>query len=258
MSKRELTALLYSNKNLNLMCKLNKSCYRMSMNMVTCLNFVELTINVHKLKPQIIFLDLDTIEMNRNRLLLMTDSKEFKNIKIILVGNAEQCPKIDDLEQVGFSLISQLDSYILNCADIININALKSLNEEKQTETMIAYVSKLLFELGFSPKHSGYCYLKDIISNILQHDGIVSSLTNEQYPCIAVKFKTSPSNIERNIRNAITLAYAFDNEKWKKIFQQCVAFKEIKRPTNREFICMCVETLLYDSEHQLLNTYSKN
>lgn len=258
MSKRELTALLYSNKNLDLMCKLNKSCYRMSMNMVTCINFVELTINVHKLKPQIIFLDLNTIEMNRNRLMLMTDSKEFKNIKIILVGTLEQCPKIDDLEQVGFSLLSQLDNCILRCADIININALKSIKDERQTETMIGYVSKLLFDLGFSPKHSGYCYLKDIISNILQNGGIVSSLINEQYPCIAVKFKTSPSNIERNIRNAITIAYAYEHEKWNDIFPRCLAFKAIKRPTNREFICMCVETLLHGGNHQLYNTYYKN
>ena len=41
--------------------------------------------------------------------------------------------------------------------------------------------------------------MKDIIKNVILSDGVCASLVGDQYPIIAVKFKTRPSNIERNI-----------------------------------------------------------
>ncbi len=247
MIKRELTAFLYSNKNIDLMCRLNKSCHKLSMNMVTCINFVELTIKVHKLKPQVIFVDLETIDFNSHRLQLALESKEFKNIKIIVIGTEAQRAYIEALgySQVGFTTIAQVENYVLSCKEVIDINILNTLNNQEQQDDMKNTVSNLLFELGFSPKHSGFSYLKDIINNILQNGGVVSSLVNEQYPYIAVKFKTSPSNIERNIRNAISLAYkTYNHKNWGEIFPSNSIYKDMKRPSNREFICMCVEALL--------------
>lgn len=241
MSKRELTALLYSNKNIELMCKLNKQCYKFGVNLVTCLNFVELTVKTCKLKPQIIFLDLETISASYGKLQMMNDSKEFKNLKTLLVGSQDKCPNIENFENIDFSTNSGLDDYVVNSIESMNMNAIKSIQEEQKDCNMCGIVANFLLELGFSPKYSGFSYLKYIITNAMQNNGIVASLANEEYPFIAVKFKTTPETIERNIRTAIMLTYNFEHAKWEKVLG---LFNTTKKPSNREFICMCVEALL--------------
>lgn len=252
MIKMELTAILFSNKNLDLMCKLNKSCHKLSMNMVTCLNFVDLTIKVHKLKPQIVFFDINALESDNTHLKLLLKSNEFKNIKIIFVGSENEQKLINEFsdDNISFTTIADLEKSILGCVDVININAFNTMKDEyKSIETTNA-VSSLLLSLGFLPKYSGYSYLKDIINNVVNNGGVISSLIHEQYPYIAVKFKTSPSNIERNIRNAIKKAYASNcSDKWDSILSNN-GFNG-QRPTNREFICMCVEKLLTNDVHSL-------
>ncbi|MBQ0017305.1 MAG: hypothetical protein KBT30_01580, partial [Clostridiales bacterium] len=73
--------------------------------------------------------------------------------------------------------------------------------------------------------------------------GVISSLVGEQYPFIAVKFKTTACNIERNIRNAISCAYKKCHHLWNEVFNENILVCE-KKPTNREFICLCVDKIL--------------
>lgn len=244
MKRMELTAILYSNKNLDLCYRLNKNCFKMSINLVTCMNFVELSIKTHQLKPQIIFYDLTTTDFNSSHLRALMENKEFKNTKIVFVGKEDNRTTIENLniDNMSFENINQAENCITNFMDIINFNALNAIREQNNAIELSNQVANLLFTLGFSAKHTGFCYLKEIITNIVLNAGVVSSLVGQQYPSIAVKYKTTPCNIERNIRNAISIAFVnVGIVKWKNVFMDNYINS---RPTNREFICICVEKIL--------------
>lgn len=247
MTKIELSAILYSKKNLDLGYRLHKVCLKMCMNMVTCLNFVELTIKTMQLKPQIVLFDLTTIEFNSSQLRMIMDNKEYSNVKLVFIGTDEHRKMIENLElkKIDFVYEKDIESYLLQSTNILEFNALLCVQEEQDNLSLKTYIAKMLFSLGFSPKHTGYSYLKDIIRQVVLNGGVVSSLISDQYPFIAVKYKTTPCNIERNIRNAITLAFkSKSNNVWGEAFCDCMFLEENKCPTNREFICMCVDKIL--------------
>ena len=102
-------------------------------------------------------------------------------------------------------------------------------------------INKHLFEMGFSPKHTGYSYLVESIRILIKKNGIVGSLNNDIYPLVAAKYGTRITNVERNIRNAIVCA--FNTCQQKEYSNNCenLFFMFNNRPTNLEFICLCVE-----------------
>ena len=243
MVKLELTAILYSNKNYDLAYRLNRYCYKMSMNLVNCINFVELTIKAFQLKPQLIFCDLTSVDISVSQLKVLLENRSCKNTKLVFVGyeSHKEIYSCFGLENTDFVCYENLEKYILSCFDVINMNSI--LVENSKNTDLNESVVQLLYSLGFSPKHTGFKFLKEIIYNIVNNSGVFSSLIGDQYPLIAVKFKTSCYNIERDIRNAITCAFGANGQNWKKTFFDCHYLNDTKRPTNREFICMCVDRL---------------
>ncbi len=247
MTKIELATILYSKKNLDLGYKLHRACLKMCMNMVTCLNFVELTIKTIQMKPQIIFFDLTTIDFNSSQLRMLLENREYTNIKLVFIGRDEHRKMLENLElyQIDFVHENEIESYLINSTEILELNAINCKREESENLELATTIAKMLFSLGFSPKHTGYCYLKEIIKQVISNGGVVASLVSDHYPFIAVKYKTTPCNIERNIRNAISLAYKGKSHLvWAETFSDCVFLQANKSPTNREFICMCVDKLL--------------
>lgn len=247
MTKVEIATILFSKRNLDLAYRLHKLCLKMCMNMVTCLNFVELTIKTIQLKPQIIFFDLTTIEFNSSQLRMILENKEYANVKLVFIGTEDNRKIIENLEisRIDFVCEKEIESYLLHSTNILEFNALYCIKEEKDNLELAKVIAKMLFSLGFSPKHTGYSYLKDIIKQVVINGGVVASLISDQYPYIAIKYKTTPCNIERNIRNAISLAYkSKSNSVWGEVFCDCMFLEANKCPTNREFICMCADKLL--------------
>ena len=249
MVKLEFTALLYSNKNYDLSYKLNKYCYKVSMNLVNCINFVELTIKAYQFRPQFIFCDMTSADLSSAQLKLLMDNKACKNTKIVFIGLDNQKDLFDNywLENSEFICYEDIENYILNCFETVNLNNICADNYTNNTELSESIV-QLLYSLGFSPKHTGFNFLREILYNVISNDGIFSSLIGDQYPIIAVKYKTTCSSIERNIRNAITSAFKNYSNQWKNIFLDYRFLTENKRPTNREFICLCVDKIF--NEHK--------
>lgn len=63
-----------------------------------------------------------------------------------------------------------------------------------------------LRELGIPPNLEGYHYLRyGILLTIEKHGKI--KLMSELYPSIAEKYSTTPSRVERSIRNAVSIAF---------------------------------------------------
>lgn len=247
MVKLDLTAILYSRKNYELSYKLKKWCRELNINLVTILDFVELTIKTIQLNPQIIFCDCSTVEFSSGNIRALIDNKEYSGAQIIFVGDNEKC--LAQLKQVlndefVFIKPNEIPSYLDSKESELRIKANTTVHNRDMELEITEHVCRCLCCLGVSQRHSGYAFVKDIIINVILNNGVLHSLISDQYPFIAAKYKTSIVNVERNIRNAINSAWNFYGKKnWhEQFFNKSLEFG--KKPTNREFIFMCVDKLM--------------
>lgn len=104
-------------------------------------------------------------------------------------------------------------------------------------------VTNMIHEIGIPAHIKGYLYLREAILMVVNRVDLLSGVTKELYPAIAVKFKTTPSRVERAIRHAIEVAWARGNvEVINGIFGHTVN-RERGKPTNSEFIAMVADKL---------------
>lgn len=252
MIKLDLTAILYSKKNLDLTYQLHKCCRKLNINLVTSMDFVDLTIKTMQLKPQLIFYDCETVDISAYNLETFLKNKDYQAIKIVFVDGGDMIESFSGMLANNISNIEKcdLEHYLCSQESDLKIKAFEERQERQYESGLQRFITNMLFKLGFSPKHTGYAYVRDIIRDVVSSDGIISSLTTEHYPLIAVKFKTTASNIERNIRNAISFAWdMYGKDNWDKMFFNFSSASD-KRPTNREFICMCVDKITSDYNEQ--------
>ena len=108
---------------------------------------------------------------------------------------------------------------------------------------IIKRVSKILYNLGISPKLSGFKYI--IGATILSYydNSYINNLTTRLYPKIGEKYNTTPSRIERDIRYSIEKAWKNgDINLINDIAKYITPFK-IGRPRNSDFIAILVDRL---------------
>jgi two-component system response regulator (stage 0 sporulation protein A) len=116
---------------------------------------------------------------------------------------------------------------------------------DKQKERKIF---TLLRDMGISPSLKGYEYLKFAIEVTMTDRTLVHSIVKKLYPCIADYFGTKPQNVERDIRQAIKVAWSKGmNESQEQLFGNIINPSK-GRPTNAEFIGTAVEFLILDEE----------
>ena len=245
MKRIMLTGILYSKKNYDLSYRLRGLCKRYSLNLVNAIDFVEVTIKCLELKPQVVFCDCSTIEFTSGNLNAFLEKNEFKDTKIVFIGQDNDAEKFKNIlcKNLSFAKFSELEMLIDNLQNDYNFENFVTKKYEVY-DGLELEICKMLSNLGLSPKHSGYLYLRYGIKTVILNNGVIDSLNSEHYPIIASIFKTSPANVERNIRNAICQAWiGFGKHNWQDIFF-LKSIKEGKKPTNREFIYMCSEIML--------------
>lgn len=105
-------------------------------------------------------------------------------------------------------------------------------------------IKETLKELGVSPNLSGYHYLEEAISLVIDDPTLAhGKVTRVLYPCIAKKFHTTPSHVERTIRHAIEVSGLRGNIKLiEKIFSYSTDCNRGKA-TNSEFIATVADYL---------------
>lgn len=104
-------------------------------------------------------------------------------------------------------------------------------------------VTNIIHEIGIPAHIKGYLYLREAILMVVNRVDLLSGVTKELYPSIAVKYKTTPSRVERAIRHAIEVAWARGNvDMINGIFGHTVN-RDRGKPTNSEFIAMVADKL---------------
>ena len=248
MIRLNLTALLYSNKNIDLAYRAKKDCRGVKINLINAIDFVDLTTKISDLKPQIVFFDLSTIRLERQIMQLFVSKGKYFIPNIILIYEE----KSDLAEYEGFDFCAvkatELEELLLKEEKIFKLNAANMQLENEGASLIMTQINTNLFAIGFSAKHTGYSYTVEALKIVIKRQGVVGSLNNEVYPLIAAKYGTTVSNVERNIRNAIVCA--FNCYEFKNSFTNGLNLFEFfnNRPTNREFICMYVEQVLGGSQ----------
>ncbi len=125
---------------------------------------------------------------------------------------------------------------------------ISSVKEEPKSQltrnhTLDAKITNIIHEIGVPAHIKGYLYLREAITMVYNNIEILGSITKVLYPQIAVKFKTTPSRVERAIRHSIEVAWSRGNmDSITKLFGYTVSNTKAK-PTNSEFIAMVADKL---------------
>lgn len=124
---------------------------------------------------------------------------------------------------------------------------------EEQTNVVEFAISKLLHSLGIPSHIKGYQYIRESIYLMYHNPNLISGITKEVYPEIAIKFDTTASRVERAIRHAIEVSWnRGDYELMEEIFGHSVDYDRAK-PTNSEFIATLADKLRIDKSYIKVN-----
>lgn len=244
-----VTAVLVSNKNMDLSYKINSICKELKINLIYVTNYIDLTFKVANIKPSIVIYDMETVNFDPTMIGYVYTNEYYENIYNIFVKNGPNTV-LDKFNNEKFVSISQdeLTEYIrklfyqlqITRAEIKN----KTVTEEEQ-EMISAY----LRNIGISPRLCGYRFIKEIIVETFRCYNGELPLLRECYAIISSKYNTKPINIERSIRHAINSAWITYGEKnWKESFD--IASDEYQKPAVREFISNAVEQI-----HSMFSQY---
>ena len=92
----------------------------------------------------------------------------------------------------------------------------------------------IIRKLGLTSKYKGYYYLAEAVNMVMeQKDGNIK-ITKDIYPNLSKKFKSTPSNIERDMRTVISACWKMN----KPGFDEIAGYELKFKPTNSEFIDM--------------------
>jgi two-component system response regulator (stage 0 sporulation protein A) len=107
-------------------------------------------------------------------------------------------------------------------------------------------IRRILTDLGIYSKTKGFFFLIEAIDIYAKSNEKLLKITEDIYPVIAVKYKTTQANVERSIRYTIdTLYNETPTEYYLSVFGDP---KKRRKPTNMEFIATTayeLDSLMY-------------
>ena len=104
-------------------------------------------------------------------------------------------------------------------------------------------VGLFLTKVGMFPNLKGFAYLISAVKAVIEEPLIIHSITKRLYPKVADVFNTTAVSVERNIRNAIVVAYNKGKLYLVANAYYNVNFTKYEKPTNGEFIAFLVSTV---------------
>lgn len=115
-----------------------------------------------------------------------------------------------------------------------------------KTRDLDTDITNMMHEMGVPAHVKGYHYLREAIIASYKDTQLLGALTKKLYPVIAESFDTTPSKVERAIRNAIQLACKRGNFDLIRSVCQYTMNLERGKPTNGQFISVVVDRLIME------------
>lgn len=167
------------------------------------------------------------------------NNQERMNLYTRLIGNEEITSK--QMKALGKAILNVNEQKLDKHDDVGEQGDNNDDSREHQTLELI--VSNVMKELGIPAHIKGYSYGREAILMAVKEPEIISYVTKKLYPTVAKKFDTTPSRVERAIRNAIEVTWERGNiEAQKRCFGYTVDSKKGK-PTNSEFIARIADSI---------------
>ena len=226
--------ILFSNKNYELYFNLNKIIKGQNIYVTYAKECGEFFTKLMNFKPNFVIFDLDTINLPYDILKTFVDKKVFNLKGVFFFSTTKNYSEIDGGNNLNYS---NLEKVLDVCNDTNNFVIRANLEKNEQLSSKI---TKMLIEYGFSTKHLGFVYLKEILLDVLGDNSVFKSFNGSIYPKLACRFSASVASVERNIRNAITYVYKNRKEQFDKTFQKH------KAPSIREVVFYLVDLLIVD------------
>lgn len=108
-------------------------------------------------------------------------------------------------------------------------------------------IQGVMLDIGVPSHLLGYSYMRDAVLIACQKDGLLSAVTTELYPKVALMHGTTAAKVERSLRHAVEATWNRANiENLHKLFGYSVSMKS-GRPTNSEFIARVTELVTLQS-----------
>jgi two-component system response regulator (stage 0 sporulation protein A) len=92
----------------------------------------------------------------------------------------------------------------------------------------------LIRSLGATSKYKGYYYVAEAVRLSMEAPDSPIKITKDIYPYLAKKFKSTPVNVEHDIRTVVNVCWTTNKEGLDEIAGYTLLYK----PTNSEFIDM--------------------
>lgn len=110
-------------------------------------------------------------------------------------------------------------------------------------------ITNIFITVGIPAHIKGYQFLREAIKLAIDEPEIINSITKKLYPCIADKYMTSASKVERAIRHAIEVAWNRGKiENINNLFGIKV-YSSNEKPTNGEFIALVADKMLIEGAY---------
>lgn len=110
------------------------------------------------------------------------------------------------------------------------------------TDTEII-VTEIIQRLGVPAHIKGYHYLRTAILSAIDNNKLMECVTKLLYPCVAQKYDTTSSRVERAIRHAIEIAWDRGDTEVISSFFGYTIDNYRGRPTNSEFIALVTDKI---------------
>lgn len=101
-------------------------------------------------------------------------------------------------------------------------------------------VYRIIRRLGVTSKYKGYYFLAEAVKMCMDMQENPIRITKDIYPRLAKKFKSTPMNIEHDIRTIINVCWNTNRQTMSDIAGYSLNYK----PTNSEFVDMLAYYLL--------------
>lgn len=107
-------------------------------------------------------------------------------------------------------------------------------------------VYHLIRRLGATSKYKGYYFVAEAVKISMEAQERPIKITKDIYPFLAKKFKSTPMNVEHDIRTVINVCWTAN----KKTMDEIAGYSLNYRPTNSEFVDMLAYYLSQTREAQ--------
>jgi len=226
---------LIGNKN-DLPYHTRNHCLSSGVNLIYTHSMSSLLSKISYTNPPLIFLDGSGVELGREFLDIFSKGSNYYVPYVIILCEETSNEPINTEANCLLCHINNLPETIRECLNNLRGNPeidCKCIGiHMEHSEKIMTH----LLGLGFTYKHSGLVFLKEVIKLAVTNNGIISSLHNDFYPVLAKRYNCSVFCVERNIRNAIDYAWKnLDIEQSCKLFHTPKCFFE-QKPSNRKLI----------------------